>query len=275
MLLGLDGLWNNGPGVEVRVTPQSSAASRTMLWLSVLRADTPMQLTFMLNGNSWAQPEQRGDGGWLQTIAVPQFQEEVKMLLPSLLPVFGSSSAIAEESAAAVSVETATLLQPHSGPSSPPPATAGFPVVARGWTEECGPATNSSGLCAHIVVANQFRYGAVTFSLRLQLPGWPLGSNNYTAGSTAHRLFLNGGYDVPLSCRPGTDCKEGTLTDTVGAAETVVYEVGCNGPPPWKPKPAGDAHQLVPRNGTDQIGPPAYKSCSNRRVACDNSMWGC
>ena len=115
------------------MTPQSAAASRSMLWLSVLRADTPMQLTFMLNGNSWAQPEQRGDGGWLQTIAVPQFQEEVKMLAPSLLPVFGSSSAIAE-GRAAVSVETATILQPHSGPSLPPPATAGFPVLARGWS---------------------------------------------------------------------------------------------------------------------------------------------
>ena len=93
------------------------------------------------------------------------------------------------------------------------------------------------------------------------------------AGVFLRGAFLSRRRGLPL--RAGTDCKEGTLTDTVGAAETVVYEVGCNGPPPWKPKPAGDAHQLVPRNGTDQIGPPAYKSCSNRRVACDNSMWGC
>jgi hypothetical protein len=38
-----------------------------------------------------------------------------------------------------------------------------------------------------------------------------------------------------------------------GAAETVVYEVGCDGPPPWHAKPAGNAHELVPRNGTDQV----------------------
>lgn len=242
-----------------------------------------MQLTFMLNGNSWAQPEQRGDGGWLQTIGVAQFQAEVKMLALSLLPVFGSPTdpqgkAATATATAAVSVETATILQPHLGPSKPIPASAGFAVLARAYSEECGASTNSSGLCVHIVAVNQFRYGPVTFTLRVQLPGLPVANSTTqqvaSYPTTAHRLFLNGGYDVPIGCHSGsTDCREGSLTDTLGAAETVVYEVGCNGPPPWNAKVV--KHELVPRNGTDQIGPPIYRSCSNRRVTCDNSMWGC
>ena len=105
---------------------------------------------------------------------------------------------------------------------------------------------------------------------QVQLLGWPIPNSSYP--TTAHRLFANGGYDVPLGCWPGTDCKEGALRDTVGAAETVVYEVGCNGPPPWRKIVS---HELIPRNGTDQIGPPVVKSCANRRVTCDDSMWGC
>jgi hypothetical protein len=147
--------WNgatrpSAAGVENRVTPQSPAASRSMLWLSVLRSDTIHQLTFMLNGNSWSQPQWRGDGGWLQTIAVPQFQAEIKMLEPSLSPLFGSAgldarlpgvvpefpAAVGAVPASWVEVETATMLQQ---PAKPPPATAGFPVVTRGWTEDwCG-----------------------------------------------------------------------------------------------------------------------------------------
>jgi hypothetical protein len=67
------------PAAVYRSTPSSRVST------SIAAACTPpgrmpelltdlirSQLTFMLNGNSWAQPEQRGDGGWLQTIAVPQ-----------------------------------------------------------------------------------------------------------------------------------------------------------------------------------------------------------
>ena len=56
---------------------------------------------------------------------------------------------------------------------------------------------------------------------QVQLLGWPIPNNSYP--TTAHRLFTNGGYDVPLGCWPGTDCKEGALRDTVGAADTVSY----------------------------------------------------
>jgi hypothetical protein len=154
------GLWNNGPGASARVTPQSAAASRSMLWLSVLRTDTPMQLTFMLNTNSWAQPEQRGDGGWLQTIAVPQFQAEVKLLAPSLLPVFGSAvmDLRPPRELAAVTVEAAVILEPNSAPPPPsitPRQTAGFPVVARGWSEEC---ESSSFYSKQIPVSHPHRY---------------------------------------------------------------------------------------------------------------------
>ena len=194
-----DGLWNNGPGVEVRVTPQSAAASRSMLWLSVLRAETPMQLTFMLNGNSWAQPEQRGDGGWLQTIAVPQFQAEVKMLAPSLLPIFGSATdPHAQATSATVFVETATILQPNAGPSKPIPASAGFAVLAKAYSEECGASTNSSGLCTHIVVVNQFRYGPVTFTLRVQLDPAPSTSPSECAADYCS------GFECPQAIALGT-----------------------------------------------------------------------
>jgi hypothetical protein len=104
---------------------------------------------------------------------------------------------------------------------------------------------------------------------QVQLLGWPIPNNSYP--TTANRLFANGGYDIPLSCWPGTDCKEGMLRDVVGAAETVVYEVGCNGPPPWANIAS---RELIPRNGTDQIAPPVVKSCANRRVTCDDSIWG-
>jgi hypothetical protein len=130
-----------------------------MLWLSVLRADTAMQLTFMLNGNSWAQPEQRGDGGWLQTIAVPQFQAEVKLLAPSLLPVFGSAALDPRREVAAVTVEAAVILQPNSAP--PPPAitprqSAGFPVVTRGWSEECESSCHHLFIVSNIYLSMQW-----------------------------------------------------------------------------------------------------------------------
>ena len=217
------------------------------------------------------------------------------MLELSLLPVFGSPAMRLHDGlgswGAEVTVENATVQQPNAGPDVKP--ADGCPIVAKGYSEQCDARTNSSGLCAHIVVVNKFRYGSVSFKLRVRLPGWPVHSHSSSGiitstearvppgnkweniPTTATRLFMNGGYDLPISCMPGTNCREGLLLDTVGAAETVVYEVGCNGPPPWNEKVVD--HELLPRNSTaaDQVGPSPYKSCANRRVQCSNSMWGC
>jgi hypothetical protein len=271
-LINCYGLWNWGPGVMhsmTRVTPESPTVTRSMLWLSVLRADTSMQLTFLLDGNAWAPPEQRGDGGWLQTVAVSQWQAESKMLAPSLMSAFGSVDVRQPQ---LVVVDMATLLRQQRNISA---RTNSVPVVARGWREECGPSTNSSGVCAHIVAVNLAHNSPATFTLRVRLP------EEHSFPTTASRLGINGGYDVPVECRPGTDCNEGGLTDWLGAAETVVYEIGCNGPPAWglnQSAPYGMASKsktLLPRPSTQVVEPPLWSLCANRRVHCVNNEWGC
>ena len=75
-----------------------------------------------------------------------QFQAEVKLLAPSLLPVFGSAAMDPRQDIAAVTVEAADIFQPNSAPAPPsitPRQTADFPVVARGWSEECEPSFQS------------------------------------------------------------------------------------------------------------------------------------
>jgi hypothetical protein len=74
------------------IHPNSPTATRTSLWLSVLLYDTPMQLSFVLDGNAWTPPAWREDNGWLQTIAVQEWAAEAKMLTPSLMPLFGSDA---------------------------------------------------------------------------------------------------------------------------------------------------------------------------------------
>jgi hypothetical protein len=104
---------------------------------------------------------------------VSQFQAEAKLLATSLLPVFGSATMDPRHKLAAVTVMSADIFQPNSAPTPPvitPTQSAGFPIVSRGWSEECDPSTNSSGLCAHIVVVNTFRYAPVTFTLRVKPP---------------------------------------------------------------------------------------------------------
>ena len=63
--------------------------------------------------------------------------------------------------------------------------------------------------------------------LTVRLPAAP-NASNVTQPPVVSRLFANGGYDVAFTCR--TDCIEGVIEDWVGAADTVVYEIGCNGP---------------------------------------------
>lgn len=83
-------------------------------------------------------------------------------------------------------------------------------------------------------------------------------------------------------------CVKGALTDKIGAAQTAVYEVGCNAWLRGMRRLTSMLDELTPRNSTllytdlhidtyvhtDQIGPSTVKSCANRRVTCDNSTWG-
>ena len=210
---------------------ESPTVTRSMLWLSVLRADTPMQLTFILDGNAWATPEQRADGGWLQTVEVAQWQTEVTMLMPSLLPAF-TDMAVRHDPVAVV-VAARLLQQRISSSTRAANNTAALlPVTARGWTETCSAETNSSGLCAHIVAVNTARSSPAAFTLHVRLP-LPAANTTTTTvnnadGAARSRVFptvasrifgSNGGYDIPVECWPGTDCTEGELVDYVPFTE--------------------------------------------------------
>jgi hypothetical protein len=48
--------------------PSSPTATRSALWLSVVAADLPSQLTFVLEANAWQSAAAVPDGGWVQTV---------------------------------------------------------------------------------------------------------------------------------------------------------------------------------------------------------------
>ena len=127
------------------------------MWLSVLTADLPNQLTFVLEANAWDSPDVSRMGGWLQTIAVQQWGAEANALAPSLFPEFGSSPPLADS---LVNVESERVLRADVTPET-------HPVRARSWQERCGPATNSSGICVHIVVVNLVQDSPATFTIKL------------------------------------------------------------------------------------------------------------
>jgi hypothetical protein len=203
-----------------------------------------------------------------------------RMLAPSLFPTFGEHPAPQPastlphqpEGQALVAVESARLLRSDVVPEA-------HPVRARSWQERCGPETNSSGICVHIVVVNLVQDSPASFSLRLTLNAQTLGVGEglqelLPSPLVASRLFESGGYDVKVNLKTNVNvsCVDdadgcggsvdgggvGLLEDWVGAGETVVYELGCNGPRPT----ADDA-------GSDGGGGGGgWSSCADRRVAC-------
>jgi hypothetical protein len=111
-------------------------------------------------------------------------------------------------------------------------------------------------------VVNTARTSPARFALRL--------TAGYSWPASASRLFVNGGYDVPLEA----NATEAILEDWLGAAESVVYEIGCDGPAAWAKFPA-HADPLTSRPSTQVVEVLAWQSCSNRRIHCVDSMWGC
>ena len=185
------------------IHPNSPTATRTSLWLSVLQYDAVQQLTFVLDGNAWAPPEWSSDNGWLQTVAVQGWAAEAKMLTPSLFPAFGSR-AFNGTDRPIVSVQSVELLGARKGDCDPNeqdcgPSGYASPLVARGFSEDCGPETNSSEICVHVVVANTDKIRPAKFTLVVQLQG-AYEASNVTQAATpfASSLFANGGYDVEL-----------------------------------------------------------------------------
>jgi hypothetical protein len=145
-LTNCHGLWYLGGFHDYPATPR---ATKSALWLSVLTADLPLQLTFVLEGNAWSDPLALADDGWLQTAAVSAWGAEARMLASSFFPAFESEFAKVNsgDGNSLVIVEHAALLRQAVEPDP-------TPVRARGWREPCGPefASNSSGLCLHIIV---------------------------------------------------------------------------------------------------------------------------
>ena len=247
-IINCHGLWYNGGFNDY---PATSSATHSAMWLSILDADLPLQLTFLLMENSWADSGALRNDGWLQTVAVQTWGAQARMLAPSFYPVFGS---FPPEPHRYVSVETATLLRRDVAPDS-------TPVRARAWREVCGPETNSSGICVHLMVVNTVQDSAVSFTLRLLLK--QLRQEDGASGRHAQAwafpmqasaLFETGGYNVTV----GVD---GRLSDFIGPGQTLIYELGCNGP-----------RQLAPGagrgTGTDEYVQPPWLSCANRRVQC-------
>ena len=256
-IVNCHGLWYNGGFNDY---PASPSATRSAMWLSILDADLPLQLTFLLMENSWVAPGALRDDGWLQTVAVQSWGAEARMLAPSFSPTFGT---FPPEPHRYVTVEAAALLRRGVVSDS-------APVRARAWREVCGPSTNSSGVCVHIIVVNTAQDSAASFTLRLLLD--QLRHEDRLSGSTetwafpmdATALFETGGYNVTVD-------KDGLVSDFVGPGQTLIYELGCNGP-----------RELEPGAGrTDALArpQPPWLPCSNRRVQCIhgfiNSKIGC
>jgi hypothetical protein len=270
--------------------PATPRATKSALWLSVLTADLPLQLTFVLEGTSWSDPTGTGgvDGGWLQTAAVAAWAAEARQLASSFFPSFeatattftatsnsSSNTSSGNNSPVSPSIASSRGVTDHDnkGAEAPmvvvekaallrgPPAVAPdpTPVRARAWRETCGAgyAANSSGLCLHLIVVNLAQDSPASFSLRLS-PAAITGSGA-AFPLVASRLFDSGGYDVKTTA-------DGLLSDFVDAGDTVIYEVGCNG----ARYSTGSAEAAGTGTGIGAL--PTLKleamSCSNRRVAC-------
>lgn len=228
--------------------PASPSVTRSAIWLSVLVADLPAQLTFALEANAWGSPGAVSDGGWLQTVEAARAGSEIRQLWPSLAPPFGQ---FLPEPVHRVEVRSAVLLRAGAAP-------AAAPVRVRAWPELCSHVTNSSGICVHVVAVNLIADSAVACSFALVLDaieadyGGPSALPADWLPAQASRLFGGGGYNVSLG-------PTGAFSDVIGAGDTAVYEIGCNGPRP-------SAWSSVSHTHNSTAG--RWLPCANRRVGC-------
>ena len=177
------------------------------------------------------------------------------MLAPSFYPTFGL---FPPQPYRYVSIESASVLR-HDVVSDR------APVRARAWREACGPQSNSSGLCMHVIVVNTVQDSTVSFSVRLLLDQLRQEDSELAVNSRSEQpqwgfpmqataLFETGGYNVTVD-------QGGLLSDFVGPGQTMIYEVGCNGPRQLEPGAGRET-------GAQAWSQPLWLSCANRRVQC-------
>lgn len=70
----------------------------------------------------------------------------------------------------------------------------------------------------------------------------------------ATALFETGGYNVTVD-------QNGLLSDFVGPGQSLIYELGCNGPRQLEPGAGREP-------GAEAWEQPQWLSCANRRVQC-------
>jgi hypothetical protein len=184
-------------------------------------------------------------GGWLQTIQVPIWAEEMRWLLPSFLRPFEAGPH------PSFNITTAKLLRP-SASTAGLPGTSMMPLRAKVFEE--GPCPMP---CLHIVVVNVLEDTPVAFTIEVEAPGvaalvGPHGKLKGHQVVNASRLF-DGGYNTSLGFRGDTVV---TLEDFIGPGDTNIYEVGCEGPRPNL------------KEGNDDGSNPPWEACANRRVMC-------
>ena len=183
-------------------------------------------------------------GGWLQTIQLPIWAEEMRWLLPSFLRPFEAGPH------PAFNVTSTKLLRPTASTSGLPGDSL-MPLRARVWEE--GPCPTPTP-CLHIIVVNVLEDTPVAFTIEVESPAVARmaardGESTSVGVINATRLF-DDGYNISLGVRGGTTI---ILQDFLGPGDTSIYEVGCEGP--------------RPKERIDGSNPP-WEACANRRVMC-------
>jgi hypothetical protein len=240
--------------------PSAPKSTRSAMWLSVVTTEMLSQLVFILDPRSpsgsgnissddgfqpWPSPLIPG-GGWVQTIQVGIFAEQLKALLPSFLRPFELGPH------PALTVTASKMLRP-SASTAGLPGTVPVPIRARAWEE--GPCAKAASSCLHVVVVNVLEDAPVQYTVEIESPKTVAEAMRRRGGSeagvttiNATRLF-DAGYNVSLVF-VGDKI---VLEDFLGPGDVAIFEIGCEGPKPTM--------------GSDGVW-SAWEPCANRRVQC-------
>lgn len=140
--------------------PSAPEATRSALWLAIVTANMISELVFILQPvgpTGWENAVTRG-GGWLQTVQIPIWAEQVRWLLPSFLRPFEAGAH------PAINVSSARLLRPTAATSGLPGSDAS-PIRAGAWEEAPCPTP-----CLHIIAVNVLQDTPVAFTVELESP---------------------------------------------------------------------------------------------------------